>query len=433
MKKILLIPFLFISFAGKTQFMLQNVNVVTMNDSVVLKGQDVIIVNDKIVDVFPTGQKGADNVSKVIDGKGMYLMPGFADMHAHLPKDGKEFSNKEYMRLMLQSGITTVRSMRGNASELKLRDSLKQGLLKGPDLFVSAVLPSADSMMKGNWKTDFFENAVKNKYDFVKHLGGINIGDMMEISHMVKKNNLVICGHAFEGKVDKSQLFGFRSIEHYQPFLKKYTENPAQFTLQAQNWKQADLFFCPTFSFYYIFGFQFTADELKNRNGMKLISKKIKSGWEKEISEFESAQIKSSITDTTLRKDAATIKKTREQLKLKKAESFKTALRALRIMDSVGVNVLISADDGNFNVPGYSLFEEMKIYASGGFSNYKIYKMATVNAAAFFKKENYTGTVTKNSFANLCLYEKNPLEKLDNLKTLKAVVIGGKFFWKKEI
>ena len=65
-------------------YLVTNVDVIPMNADRVLKGQNVLIQNSRIVAMGPTASVHAPDNSKVIDGLGKYLMPGLFDMHIHV-------------------------------------------------------------------------------------------------------------------------------------------------------------------------------------------------------------------------------------------------------------------------------------------------------------------------------------------------------------
>jgi imidazolonepropionase-like amidohydrolase len=82
---------------------------------------DIVIENGVIVDMVPMDPVNAAGYGanfkrptgdKIIDAKGMYVMPGLVEMHAHLPSPGGNLGPRslEYAyRLYLGHGITTVR------------------------------------------------------------------------------------------------------------------------------------------------------------------------------------------------------------------------------------------------------------------------------------------------------------------------------------
>ena len=82
---------------------------------------DIVIEGNRIVDIVladpvnAAGARGADfrpKGDKIIDVKGMYVLPGLVEMHAHLPGNRGELGPRgfEYaFRLYLGHGITTVR------------------------------------------------------------------------------------------------------------------------------------------------------------------------------------------------------------------------------------------------------------------------------------------------------------------------------------
>ena len=61
------------------------VNVVAMNNDEVRHGQTVIVQGDRIVSIGAEATAVIPQGAQRIDGRGKHLMPGLADMHAHLP------------------------------------------------------------------------------------------------------------------------------------------------------------------------------------------------------------------------------------------------------------------------------------------------------------------------------------------------------------
>ena len=95
--------------------------------------------------------------------------------------------------------------------------------------------------------------------------------------------------------------------------------------------------------------------------------------------------------------------------------------------------LLLSADDGIFNVPGFGLLEEMKIYKNAGLSNYQILKIATLNAAIYFKNEKNSGTLEVGKKADLVLLNANPLSDIENCRQVEGTFVNGKYYSQKEL
>ena len=66
----------------------------------------------------------------VIDGRGKYLMPGLADMHAHTWEE-EDFS------LLLANGITTIRNMFGGPTHLRWKERIAAGELASPTIYAA--------------------------------------------------------------------------------------------------------------------------------------------------------------------------------------------------------------------------------------------------------------------------------------------------------
>ncbi|HWY34351.1 MAG TPA: amidohydrolase family protein, partial [Nitrosopumilaceae archaeon] len=116
----------------------------------------------------------------------------------------------------------------------------------------------------------------------------------------------------------------------------------------------------------------------------------------------------------------------REKVIARASKNLRDFGKLLKLMNDNKVKLLVSADD-ELPVPGFSLMEEMKLYKEAGISNYDILTAATYNAASFFNAHGEFGTVSKGKKANLVLLDKNPLEDIENVKTVYGTFIGGRF------
>jgi hypothetical protein len=116
---------------GTTAFV--NVNVIPMDTESVLEGYTIVVHGDEITAVGPSADVGVPSGAVVVDANGAYLMPGLADMHAHLNLD----PNPDFMRLFLAEGITTVRNLNALPDHLEWRDQVLRGERIGPTIYTS--------------------------------------------------------------------------------------------------------------------------------------------------------------------------------------------------------------------------------------------------------------------------------------------------------
>ena len=91
---------------------------------------DIVVENNKIVNIQVVGYPGVEinekrrpklkKGGKELDANGMYLLPGFVDMHGHIGGNAQGADPEYVFKLWMAHGITTVRQPSGrNAIELK--------------------------------------------------------------------------------------------------------------------------------------------------------------------------------------------------------------------------------------------------------------------------------------------------------------------------
>lgn len=382
---------------------------------------NVYITNGVIDKIVTGGTKLPFKDYKSIDGKGKYLMPGMYDMHGHLPDNGSVFSTEQYLKLQLAAGVLSVRSMRGNEAQLKLRDSIAARLKVGPELHVSFVFPEIDSVLtKDKIEAIIFDAKIK-KFDFIKYLGGLKQKRMEFLSAACYSYKIPLAGHAFNKSLDESLENDFVSVEHFQPVLAAYNNNPTEFEKVIKKIKQKNTAICPTLSFYKVFSFTYSESELQARNGMEFVNGDVKAKWQREFNEA--------------------LNTTKEQLKDEFENKYITAYKnkfaefnvALKQLADNNVTILLSPDDGAFNVPGFAMIEEMKLYKEAGLDNYQILKCATLNAAMFLGHDKTAGTVEQGKRADLVLLKANPLENIENIKQVEGTILHGNYYSRNQL
>jgi imidazolonepropionase-like amidohydrolase len=91
---------------------------------------DIVIEDDRIAEVRSVGyplveineRRRPQDPTREIDGEGMYVMPGFVDMHAHTGGSGKAPQAEYTYKLWLAHGITTSRGVPHGDFEWQLRE-----------------------------------------------------------------------------------------------------------------------------------------------------------------------------------------------------------------------------------------------------------------------------------------------------------------------
>ena len=108
---------------------------------------DVVVENNKItqvrvvgypnVPINPKSRPALKPGGKEIDATGMYLLPGFVDMHGHIGGDAQGTSADYVFKLWMAHGVTTVRepSGRGLDITLALKNNSEKNSIIAPRIF----------------------------------------------------------------------------------------------------------------------------------------------------------------------------------------------------------------------------------------------------------------------------------------------------------
>ena len=145
-------------------FVLRGARVVTMKGDEILPNADIVVTDNRIAAIGPSGSVTVPAGAKSFDGTGKTVIPGFIDTHAHLHYSGFELfpeTKWEYVA-NLAYGVTTVYDPSAPSLDVFAQgEQVEAGLMVGPRIY------SSGDVLYGGQQTDIF--AEVNNLDDAKH------------------------------------------------------------------------------------------------------------------------------------------------------------------------------------------------------------------------------------------------------------------------
>jgi imidazolonepropionase-like amidohydrolase len=103
-------------------------------------GVDILVRDGRIVSVAPAGSPRPSAGARVIDGHGLFAIPGLIDAHVHLT-GGSRDEQLASLRAALRGGVTTVWDLAGDARTLsELSREALVGEIQSPAIFYAALM-----------------------------------------------------------------------------------------------------------------------------------------------------------------------------------------------------------------------------------------------------------------------------------------------------
>jgi imidazolonepropionase-like amidohydrolase len=403
-------------FARKTtgKYVIKNVNLISADPAkpMLQAAQDVFISGGiiKKISSSPGNYKGYE----IIDATGKYLIPGMADMHAHLPREKSTIQNRKYHLLNLLNGVTTVRQMRGKTADLAVRDSIQKGWMTGCNMYISSPPFFWDKNFSETLCRDSFLSFKKQGYDFIKYVGGLPVQQFDTFASVAASVNMKLTGHAPANDLARAVDYNMHSIEHISPYVSLYQKDSTLFWNTIDKIASKGLYYCPNFRYYSIEGSHTPIDIKKKIDGLSYLPDTIIAQMEKEHRDY--------IVNTSTLKPVTLAKYI-----ISDSTAVAIAQKLLPAMYARGIKIVVSPASGEFFVPGFSFIEEMEILVSSGLTPYEALKCATSVSAECLGASSKWGTISENKQANLVLLSSNPLDNISNLKKTEATIINGKY------
>lgn len=409
------------------------VSVIPMDRERVVENQTVVVQGQKIVAMGPADQTSVPTNAVRIDGHEKYLMPGLADMHAHVWGGPDSRGTERLLFQLAASGVTTIRNMdyyaygngyvewrpdeqKQTASLLRWRARVAAGELWAPRIYTSGMW-NIDTTRSVDDNIDAYKAA---GYDFIKiHDEGPDSSAFLDsIVAAARRVGLPIVGHAVGGLAYGLEHH-FRSLEHLHGFpatmlaQEKYEDTrPTPVLIPAI--RQAGVWICPTQLVYESLFFGITPNyrrslpsEWRDRGGPGVSEQAKMAGEEKEFQGEEEKE--RGLRITILRR------------------------RLVKALQDAGVGLLLGTDVSVQWAPDVTVHHELQALVWAGLTPYQALWTGTRNVGAYFGTEDSTGTITAGKRADLILLHGNPLADIRHSSHIAGVMIAGRWRGQAEI
>jgi imidazolonepropionase-like amidohydrolase len=403
----------------------KNVNVISMESDQVDANQTVIVKNGKITAIGKKLKYGNDAL--VIEANGQYLIPGLAEMHAHVPPVDDIEPMKDVLKLFAFNGITTIRGMLGHPRHLELRSKIQSGEILGPRFYTSG--PSFNSVKTVEDGIALVKHQKQLGYDFLKLHPGLTKETFGAISKTAQDVGIPYGGHVSYGVgIWMAAESKYATIDHLDGMVEALVPDIANITEQQNGLfamfssEKADESRIPK-----------VIQAIKDNNVWVVPTQALAERWMAPAAtpELMNSAAEMKYMDAKTRENWMTVKRNLVANPNYNADKINKFIQLRRKLiwecQKNGVGILLGSDGPQiFNVPGFSVHHELRYLVDSGLTPYQALQAGTVNVARFYKA-NDRGMVKPNYVADLVLLNGNPLDNITNTTAIEGVMLNGKW------
>ncbi|MEM7430875.1 MAG: amidohydrolase family protein [Pseudomonadota bacterium] len=429
-----LIPILLLvsaATATATEIAILNVNVITMTDARVVAGQTVLIDDGLITSIGDVDATPIPEDIVVVDGTDRFVMPGLAEMHAHVPTQQR--SIERVLTLFAANGVTTIRGMLGAPVHLPLRDHLKNSAVFGPRLITSGPSMNGNSVTSPAHGAAGVRAQFEAGYDFIKIHPGLTTAEFDAIATTAHELGMPFAGHVpVAVGLDGVLTHRMATIDHLDGYFAALMPADRDSTggfggffdvlvadqIEVDRMSEvaaatasAGVWNVPTESLIEHRLTESSVDDLLSRPEMRYIDPQTLAQWQRSTEQ--------------VRSDSAY-----DQAVLRQAVKLRRAL--ILALHEAGAGLLLGSDAPQvFNVPGFSIHDELEDLVGAGLTPYDAIATGTTAVAEFLDLN--TGAVAVGRDADLVLLDANPLDDIRNTRRIHGVVLRGVWYSRTDI
>ncbi len=421
-----------LTYQGDTTYAFMNVSVIPMSSEVVLADQTVLVREGRVAAVGQTGTVFVPIGTVLIDGRDKFLMPGLAEMHAHIPQERE--AAEEVLFLYASAGVTTIRGMLGHPMHLQLRHEVAEGRVLGPRIWTSSPSVNGRSVPTPAAADSAARAAKAAGYDFIKVHPGPTWAAFSQLDATADEVGIPFSGHvpAAVGLL-RALDAKYASIDHLDQYIEALvSDDPPSAALEggwfganiamsadetriphvARLTKEAGVWNVPTQTLAVSYATTETAESMARRWELQYVSPRTRERWIGWKNNADSSG-----------PDAATL-----------TRYVELRQKLIKALHDEGAGLLLGSDAPQvWNVPGFAVWRELETIVDAGLTPYEALRTGTVNVAEFFGVEEEQGTVEAGKRADLILLDSNPLLDIPEVGVPAGVMLHGRWLSSEEV
>lgn len=437
------------------QLIIRGVTLINGDGSPPIGPVDVVIRNNKIERVSTVGYPGVEikessrpkleENGKELDCSGMYLLPGFIDMHGHIGGKAQGTPSEYVFKLWMAHGITTIRDpSAGNGLDwvLKHKNLSAENKITAPRIlaYTSFGQKSPFPITTADQAREWVRTNAKNGADGIKFFGASP--EVMDAA--IRENKALglrsTCHHAqmdvARWNVLNSARAGMTSMEHWYglpealfkdrtvqnyPLDYNYQNEQHRFEAAGQLWKQA----APPFSDHWnkvmdeLIELDFTIDPTFNiYEANRDLMRAMNADWHKEFTlpSLWKFYAPSRISHGSYWHEWGT------EQEVAWKENYRLWMLFINEFKNRGGRVTAGSDSGFiYQLYGFAYVRELELLREAGFHPIEVVRSATLNGAEALGMSDQIGSVHPGKLADLVIVEENPLKDLKVLYGTGAI------------
>lgn len=400
--------------------------------------KDIVVVGYPGMPIDDTKRPKLKSGGKELDVEGMYILPGFVDMHGHIGGVAQGADADYVFKLWMAHGITTVREPSGRGVDwtMKLKKESERNEIIAPRIFAytgfgqGSSEPISTVEMARSWVR---ENAKKGA-DGIKFFGAAPEIMTAALDENKKLGLRSACHHAqtdvARWNVLHSARAGLTSMEHWYglpealfedktiqhyPLDYNYQNEQNRFEEAGKLWRQA----AKPFSEHWnkvmneLLELDFTLDPTFNiYEASRDLQRARRAEWHETytLPSLWRFYQPSKISHGSYWHDWGT------EQEVAWKENYRLWMAFINEYKNRGGRVTVGSDSGFiFQLYGFAYIRELELFREAGFHPLEIIRAATLNGAEALGVSDKIGSIEVGKFADFVVIDENPLK---NLKTL---------------